>query len=98
MKRDESVGSLLEFAGGFAGDAYTKNVRLVRKSGRDYQIFNVDELDFSSFHLMDGDSLNVDSVIPKFSNMVEIKGAVFRPGMYQIGYILRRHHGSVGTN
>ncbi|MBP3552547.1 MAG: SLBB domain-containing protein [Bacteroidaceae bacterium] len=85
MKRDESVGSLLEFAGGFAGDAYTKNVRLVRKSGRDYQIFNVDELDFSSFHLMDGDSLNVDSVIPKFSNMVEIKGAVFRPGMYQIG-------------
>ena len=52
MKRDESVGSLLEFAGGFAGDAYTKNVRLVRKSGRDYQIFNVDELDFSSFHLM----------------------------------------------
>ena len=85
MKRDESVGSLLEFAGGFAGDAYTKNVRLVRKSGRDYQIFNVDELNFSSFHLMDGDSLNVDSVIPKFSNMVEIKGAVFRPGMYQIG-------------
>lgn len=85
MKRDESVGHLLEYAGGFAGDAYTENVRLIRKSGREYQIFNIDEADFHSFSLMDGDSLSIDSVIPKFSNMVEIKGAVYRPGMYQIG-------------
>ena len=85
VKRGENVGTLLDYAGGFTGDAYTKSVRLVRKSGRDYQIFNVDELDFASFQLLDGDSLNIDSVIPKYSNMVEIKGAVYRPGMYQIG-------------
>lgn len=85
VKRGENVGMLLDYAGGFTGDAYTKSVRLVRKSGRDYQIFNVDELDFASFQLLDGDSLNIDSVIPKYSNMVEIKGAVYRPGMYQIG-------------
>ena len=85
MKRSESVESLLDFAGGFTGDAYTKNVRLVRKSGREYQIYNIDESDFAAFTLMDGDSLNIDSVIPRFSNMVEIKGAVYRPGMYQIG-------------
>lgn len=85
MKRNESVGTLLDYAGGFTGDAYTKNVRLIRKSGREYQIYNVDELDFNSFQLMDGDSLNIDSVLPRFSNMVELKGAVYRPGMYQIG-------------
>lgn len=84
MKREESVATLLEYAGGFAGDAYTKNVRLVRKSGREYQIYNVDEFDFATFRLMDGDSLDIDSVIPRFSNMVEIKGAVYRPGMYQM--------------
>lgn len=84
MTRNESVGTLLEYAGGFTGDAYTKNVRLVRKSGREYQIYNVDEFDFSSFKLMDGDSLSIDSVIPRFSNMVELKGAVYRPGMYQM--------------
>lgn len=84
MKRDESVGTLLDFAGGFAGDAYTKNVRLVRKSGREYQIYNVDELDFNTFKLVDGDSLNIDSVLPRFANMVELKGAVYRPGMYQM--------------
>lgn len=85
MKRNESVGTLLDYAGGFTGDAYTKNVRLIRKSGREYQIYNVDELDFNTFQLMDGDSLNIDSVLPRFSNMVELKGAVYRPGMYQIG-------------
>ena len=85
MKRNESVGTLLDYAGGFTGDAYTKNIRLIRKSGREYQIYNVDELDFNSFQLMDGDSLNIDSVLPRFSNMVELKGAVYRPGMYQIG-------------
>lgn len=84
MKRDESVGTLLEYAGGFTGDAYTKNVRLIRKSGREYTIYNVDEFDFKSFKLMDGDSLSIDSVIPRFANMVEIKGAVYRPGMYQV--------------
>ena len=85
MKRNESVATLLDYAGGFTGDAYTKNVRLIRKSGREYQIYNVDELDFNTFQLMDGDSLNIDSVLPRFSNMVELKGAVYRPGMYQIG-------------
>ena len=84
MKKDESVGVLLEYAGGFTGDAYTKNVRLIRKSGREYQIYNIDEFDMSTFKVMDGDSLNVDSVIPRFSNMVEIRGAVYRPGMYQM--------------
>lgn len=85
MKPDETLGTVLDFAGGFTGDAYTKNVRLVRKSGREYQIYNVDELDFNTFSLMDGDSLSIDSVLPRFANMVEIKGAVYRPGMYQIG-------------
>lgn len=85
MRRNESVGTLLKYAGGFTGDAYTKSVRLVRKTGREYSVYNVDEFDMSSFHLADEDSISVDSVIPRFSNMAEVKGAVFRPGMYQVG-------------
>ncbi|WP_315537808.1 SLBB domain-containing protein [Prevotella koreensis] len=85
MRRNESVGTLMKYAGGFTGDAYTKSVRLVRKTGREYSVYNVDEFDMNSFHLADEDSVNVDSIIPRFSNMVEVKGAVFRPGMYQVG-------------
>ncbi len=85
MKKNESVQTLLKYAGSFAGDAYTKSVRVVRKNGSRYGVFNVQEFDMGSFHLADGDSVTVDSIIPRYENMVEVKGAVFRPGMYQLG-------------
>lgn len=85
MKKNESVGTLLRYAGGFAGDAYKKSIRLIRKAGTQYSIYNVGEFDMNSFRLEDEDSLSIDSVLPRFSNMVEVKGAVFRPGMYQVG-------------
>ena len=85
MKKNESVQTLLKYAGYYAAGAYTKSVRVVRKSGSRYGVFNVQEFDMGSFHLADGDSVTVDSIIPRYENMVEIKGAVFRPGMYQLG-------------
>ncbi|MBR5084508.1 MAG: SLBB domain-containing protein, partial [Prevotella sp.] len=85
MKRNESLSSLLKYCGGFTGDAYTKSVRVIRKTGREWSVYNVDEFDFPSFNLYDGDSITVDSILDRYSNMAEIKGAVFRPGMYQVG-------------
>lgn len=85
MKKSESVGTLIKYAGGFSGDAYTQSVRVIRKTGKEYSIFNVNEFDMSSFRVADGDSVYVDSIIPRYENMVEVKGAVFRPGMYQLG-------------
>ena len=85
MKKNESVGTLIDYAGGFAGDAYRKSVRVVRKSGTQYSVYNVNEFDMASFRMADNDSVSVDSILPRYSNMVEVKGAVFRPGMYQLG-------------
>lgn len=85
MKKSESVASLLKYAGGFTGDAYKKTVRIVRKTGREYSVYNVGEFDMASFHMADGDSVSVDSILPRYENTVEVKGAVFRPGMYQLG-------------
>ncbi len=85
MKKNESIESLLKYAGGFAGDAYTKAVRVNRKTGREYAVYNVEEFDMSSFRVADGDSVSVDSILPRYKNTVEIKGAVFRPGLYQMG-------------
>lgn len=84
MKKDESVGTLLKYAGDFTGDAYTKAIRLIRKSGREHQIYNVEEFDYNMFKVTDGDRISVDSVLTRFANRVEIKGAVYRPGMYQM--------------
>lgn len=85
MKKNESVGTLIKYAGGFTGDAYKKSVRLIRKTGREFSVFSVDEFDMNTFHLADADSVSVDSILQRYSNMVEVKGAVFRPGMYQVG-------------
>ena len=85
MKSSESVSTILSYAGGFTGDAYKKNVRLIRKSGAEYSIHTIGEFDMNGFNLNDGDSIFVDSVVARYSNMVEIRGAVYHPGMYQIG-------------
>ena len=85
MRNDESVRQLLEFAGGFTGDAYTKNVRLIRKAGQEYSIHTIEEFEMGGFSVADGDSLFVDSVMPRFRNMVEVRGAVMHPGKFQLG-------------
>ena len=85
MRKNESVSTLLKYAGGFSGNAYKKSVRLLRKTGRLKSVYNVEEFDMSSFQVDDGDVVSVDSMLDRYENMVEIKGAIFRPGLYQLG-------------
>ena len=85
MRKNESVATLIKYAGGFTGDAYTKAVRLIRQNGERYSVFNINEFDFASFQVADGDAVTVDGMLNRFENMVEVKGAVFRPAQYQLG-------------
>ena len=85
MKKTESVSSALKYAGGFTSDAYTKSLRVTRKNGNKMTVFNVGEFDMTSFKVSDGDIVSAETIITRYENMVEIKGAVFRPGMYQLG-------------
>ena len=84
MKPTETVATILNYAGGFTGDAYKKAIRLVRKSGREHQVFNVAEMDYSVFRLDDGDMITIDAVLDRFENRVEVRGAVYRAGLYQL--------------
>ena len=83
MKGDETVADLLEYAGGFAGNAYKVNVNMERKNGREYQVYTVMEDEYPTFKVMDGDVVTVGTMIDRYENRLEIKGAVFRPGVYQ---------------
>lgn len=84
MRKNESVGTLLKYAGGFTGDAFKKSVRLVRQTGDRYTVHNVDEFEMNTFKVDDGDAISVDGIINRYENMVEIKGAVFRPGQFNL--------------
>ena len=85
LREDESLATLLKYSGGFTNDAYKKSLRVLRKNGRMKSVFNIEEFERNDFKMVDGDSVIVDSIIDRFENMVEVKGAVFRPGMYQLG-------------
>lgn len=85
MRPTESVGTILKYAGGFTGDAYKKAVRLMRKTGDRYTVHNIEEFDMNTFKVTDGDAITVDGILNRYDNMVEIKGAVFRPGKFQLG-------------
>ena len=85
MKQDETLATLLAYAGGFTGDAYTKEVRVVRRTGRENQLFSVESPSYGSWTVSDGDIVTVGAILDRFANRVEIRGAVYRPGMYELG-------------
>ena len=85
MKNDETVATLLKYAGNFASDAYTRSIKVVRQNGKEYQVFTVEDIDYSVFKLKDGDVLTAEAILNRYENKLEIKGAVYRPGIYQFG-------------
>ena len=84
MLEGESVAQLLNYAGGFTGNAYKEDVRLIRNGKREREIYTLNISEQQNFMVADGDSISVDSIMPSFANMVEVKGAVYRPGQFQM--------------
>ena len=84
MKQGENLADLVAFAGGFTGDAYTANMNVERRNGREYQVYTVEQSEYPSFALVDGDKVEVGTIINRYENRLEIKGAVYRPGVYQL--------------
>ncbi len=85
LKEGETIADLIDYAAGFTGDAYTKNIRMIRRNGSEYQIFTINEPDYATFQLMEGDALTVGAMLDRFENRIEVKGAVYRPGTYELG-------------
>lgn len=85
MKKDEHLDNLIKYAGDFSGDAYSDEVRLIRRTGTEKQIFSITNDQFSTWKLEDGDFISVGAILDRYANRVEIRGAVYRPGMYELG-------------
>lgn len=85
MKKGETLATLINYAGGFTSDAYTRNLRLVRQNGKEYQVNTIDDKDYASYKLTDGDVVTAEAILDRFTNKLEIRGAVYRPGIYELG-------------
>ncbi len=85
MKEGETVKHLLKYCGGFTANAYTDAVRIMRSNGKRSTAYNVKATEAGAFLLHDGDELTVDQHQDRFENIVEVRGAAFRPGIFHIG-------------
>lgn len=84
MKEGESLKSLIEYAGGFLSTANKSLVSVDRKTRDGLTVHTVGEWEYPSFGLQDGDVVSVKGIIGRYQNMVEVSGAVFYPGHYEI--------------
>lgn len=84
MLEGETVADALSYAGGFKGDAYTAHLKITRKNGKELQVCTVLEADYASAPVMDGDLMTISEVLDRYENRVEIVGAVYRPGEYEL--------------
>ena len=84
MKENESIATLLAYAGDFSADAYKKTLRVVRQDGIEYAVATIDEKNYTSFQVKDGDVVSVDPILDRYTNKLEVRGAVYHPGIYQL--------------
>lgn len=85
MKDGETLADLIKYAGGFAAGAFTDNITVMRQSGKNYEIRTIEVADFGKFEMKDGDQVTVGKLNSFYENRINITGAVYQPGMYELG-------------
>jgi len=85
MKSSESIRTLISYAGGFSNDAYTKTVTVNRNNTKEKTMCTVDDMNYVVFKVKDGDEVSVGAILDRYDNRITIKGAVYRPGYYELG-------------
>lgn len=84
MKEGESFQDVLQYAGGFTDAAYEERVSVIRNTGKEKAVSDIYLDQFSIFSVKGGDQYTVGKILDRFTNRVQIKGAVFREGNYAL--------------
>lgn len=84
VKPNESLKDIIAFAGGFSENAYKERIKVLRKTSKERTVADVPSDMFGVFTPVNGDVFQVGKIIDRYTNRVEIRGAVFRPGIFSI--------------
>ena len=84
IKSDENFGHLIDFMSGFTSNAYKDLLLLERIDGDRRKVKEILLDQTINETLRDGDKIIVSEIIDKYENRVEIEGAVYRPGVYEL--------------
>lgn len=80
----ESFSNILDFASGFTDTAYYSSVKVFQRNDRERKIFDLVSSSYPSYQPQSGDVFIVSKILNRFSNRVSIRGAVFRPDVYEL--------------
>lgn len=84
LKPEEKLADVIKYAGGFSDRAYRARVKLQRITSKERRMNDVTEDLFSSFDMATGDSINVETILDRFENIVTIQGAIMRSGDFAL--------------
>lgn len=80
----ETFQDVIGFSGGFSDQAYIATVKVLQLTDTERRVTDVSKADFNSYVPRRGDIYIVDQILERYENRVTIKGALFRPGQFQL--------------
>jgi protein involved in polysaccharide export with SLBB domain len=80
----ETFDKLLEYTGGFTENAYTKMIKARRNKDGEKIFADLTIGELSKIVTKNGDQVIVQGILERYANRVQIKGAVFREGEYEL--------------
>ena len=84
IKNGETIADLINYAGGFSEDSYSKSIRITRIFDEKYKIVDVNSDQYEFFQLKSGDKIEIDKIIEKYDNRLIVKGSVYKPGVFAL--------------
>ena len=81
---EDNLEDILRFAGGFTDLAFKDRISISRITGNQRSISDVYSNQLGLFNLKGGDEVTVGRIIDRYTNRIQIKGAVFRPGVFSL--------------
>lgn len=84
LKSGETLLDAINYAGGMTADAFPNSINILRSTDNGLTVLTIDNAAFASTPLIDGDVIDIGTGLNRFNNRIEIKGSVFRPGVYAL--------------
>ena len=84
LKSNETLKDLIQYAGGFTPNAYSQQIQVIRNDGNQLVVATVKLDEIQNFKPQNGDIFEVQSILDRFKNRIQISGTVFRPGFFAL--------------
>lgn len=81
---NEPISKIFEYAGGFTPQAYSESIHIIQNNGKEKRIKDVAKSDFNNYIPNNGDIIDIGKVLDRFANRITLRGAVYRPGQYEL--------------